>query len=172
MPFEDLPKSLQAKLAECIVGKGFGVARFGQEPGQEWSLWTHNGNFAGAKARSAQELARSVFEVRVERAELLATQEKTIGQRRFVSPMLSSDVAAQRYVAGREEPGDGLDYGHLALFTAERLQMRVKLASGELLYFVFTTDSRNSETRYYPIAEVPGEIGDRLRAEVKRLGGG
>jgi hypothetical protein len=85
--------------------------------------------------------------------------------------MLSPEEAANNYIASRDDPESSLDYGTLAAFTAERLQMRVKLASGELLYFIFTTDSRNSETRYYPIAQLPGEIGDKLRAEVKRLGG-
>ena len=56
-------------------------------------------------------------------------------------------------------------------FQAEQLQMRVKLATGELLYFIYTTDSRNSETRYYPISQLPGDIGTKLRDEVKRLGG-
>ena len=58
-----------------------------------------------------------------------------------------------------------------AAFTAERLHIRLELASGEVLHFIYTTDSRNSETRYYPISQLPGDIGTKLRDEVKRLGG-
>ncbi len=170
-PFEDLPSELKGKLIAATLGKSFGSSRSGQEPSARWGGFTHNGAFVGEKQRAAADLSRAVFEVHIESKELLTAQDKVVGNQHFSSGMHSAEEAAKNYVSSRDEQEPSLDYGTLAAFTAERLQMRVKLAGGELLYFIFTTDSRNSETRYYPIAQVPGEIGDKLRAEVKRLGG-
>jgi hypothetical protein len=171
MPFEDLPSGVRRVLIETFEAQGFGTTRRHQAPEDLWGGFTYGGNFVGEPKHSAVELPRSVLQIRVEQREFLAAKGKVVGNRHYSSGMLTPEVAANGYVETRDDSESSLDYGTLAAFTAERLQMRVRLASGELLYFIFTTDSRNSETRYYPIAQLPGEIGDKLRAEVKRLGG-
>jgi hypothetical protein len=169
--FEDLPRNVQGQLTAAHLKKAFGRARYGRAPDAQWSSWTFAGNFAGEKDPNASELAGCRFEVRLESADLLAAPDKKEGSRLFVSGMYGVEEAAKMYVQGRESPQGQLDYSQFADFTAERLQLRLRLADGETLYFVFTTDSRNAETRYYPVEQLPGEVGEKLRAEIKRIGG-
>ncbi len=170
IPVTDLPKNVQACLATAMTSNGFGEVPDWAK-GDRWGD-PASGAYAGQKERTAQDLVRALFEVRVERREFLSAQLREVGNGVPSSGLLTLEEASQRYLNSRDDQNGKLDYGTLAALTSERLSMRVKLADGSVLEFHATTDSRNSETRYYPIAEVPGEIGDKLRAEVKRLGGG
>jgi hypothetical protein len=171
LPFEDLPSGVRQALVETFDAQGFGSTRRNIAPDEMWGGFTYSGNFVGEPNHSSSELLRSVLQVRVEQRQLLASPDKVVGNRHSSSGMLTVEQAAQNYVGTRDDSERALDYGTLTVFTAERLQLRVKLASGETLYFIYTTESRNSETPYYPIAQLPGEIGAKLRDEVKRLGG-
>jgi hypothetical protein len=171
-PFEDLPSNVRRGLVETVELRGFGRARMNfSADNVAWTEWAYTGYFAGEVAPAASELQGSKLEVLVESKELVAAQERVEGNRRFGSAMMNAQEAAMAIVGQRGASGPGVDFSTLAAFNCERLQMRVRLADGESLYFVFTTDSRNSETRYYPVAQLPGAMGEAVRADLKRLGG-
>lgn len=172
LPYEDLPSNVRQRFVAAFLAQGFGaVAMTTRNPDDSWNGFTVNGMFVGEKQRTASELQKSVLQVRLTSRSLLAAASATDGSRVFMSQVMTPEVAAKAYLDYRDSEYKQVDYGTLSELQAEQLQMRVKLASGEVLYFVYVVDSRNTETRYYPIADVPGEMGTKLRDEVKRLGG-
>ena len=171
IPYEDLPQAVRLQLAKAFQEKAFGSPRLNESPDARWSDWDFSGNFAGEPDPDPSDLPRSRLEVRVETADLLTAQDNRMGNRVYHSGMLTAEQAAKLFLESRTSTERLLDYSQLGEFKAERLHLRIRLANGESRHSIFTTDSRSGETRYYPVEQLPGETGERLRAEVKRLGG-
>ena len=168
MPVVDLPREARDRLVSAVVSGGFGqVPDWARE--LHWSGMT-GGAYAGDKERTTADLVGASLEVLTESIDAFVAADVRESSGTYVSSIMPVEAAARLYVESRGQQSR-IDYGTLAPITAERLVMRLRLADGTPLRFVAFSDSRNAETRYYPVEQLPGEIGDKLRAEIKRLGG-